>query len=44
VNGWRVELTRTAQRDFRKLDHGPRRAALDLIDELRESPALPHAF
>jgi mRNA-degrading endonuclease RelE of RelBE toxin-antitoxin system len=45
VNGWKVELSRRAQLDLRSLGHGPRQAALDVIDELSESgPALFRSF
>jgi mRNA-degrading endonuclease RelE of RelBE toxin-antitoxin system len=44
VNGWRVELSKVARRDLRTLDDGPRQAALEIIEELHDGPALFRAF
>jgi mRNA-degrading endonuclease RelE of RelBE toxin-antitoxin system len=40
VNGWKVELTPSAQRQFRRLEDGPRQAAEELLQDLAEDPAL----
>jgi hypothetical protein len=44
VNGWTVELDPAARKELRQLDDGPRQAAFDLLDDLRElGPALVSA-
>jgi mRNA-degrading endonuclease RelE of RelBE toxin-antitoxin system len=44
VNGWKVELSPTAQREFRQLAEGPKRDAEEVIEDLREQgPALVQA-
>ena len=41
MTGWTVQLSKVARRDLRQLDEGPRQAALELLDDLRElGPAL----
>jgi mRNA-degrading endonuclease RelE of RelBE toxin-antitoxin system len=44
VNGWQVELTPSARRELRHLEDGPRQAALELIADLAEDPALVPAI
>jgi len=44
VSGWKVELTPTAQREFRQLDDGPQRSAAELIADLAEDPTLTPAI
>jgi mRNA-degrading endonuclease RelE of RelBE toxin-antitoxin system len=45
VNPWRVDLSISAQRELRRLNEGPRRAADELIDDLSEyGPELPGAI
>ena len=43
MNGWEVELTPSAQREFRQLDDGPQQSAGELIADLAEDPALTPA-
>jgi mRNA-degrading endonuclease RelE of RelBE toxin-antitoxin system len=38
VNGWKIELSKLARREFRSLDDGPRQAAAALIADLGEDP------
>lgn len=41
MNGWQVEVTPSAQRELRQLlEDGPRQAALELIEDLAEEPAM----
>ena len=40
VNGWTVELTTSAQREFRQLEDGPQQAAAEPIADLAEDPSL----
>jgi mRNA-degrading endonuclease RelE of RelBE toxin-antitoxin system len=45
MNGWTIELSKSAQRELRLLEDGPRQAAIDLLEDLRESgPALASAI
>jgi hypothetical protein len=44
VNGWTVELTTSAQREFRQLEDGPQQAAAELIADLAEDPSLVPAL
>jgi len=44
MNGWAIELSQSAQRELRLLEDGPRQAATDLLEDLRElGPALESA-
>ena len=43
MNGWRVILSKTARRDFRQLEDGPKQAATELLEDLAEDPALTPA-
>jgi mRNA-degrading endonuclease RelE of RelBE toxin-antitoxin system len=36
MNAWAVELSLSAQRELRLLEDGPRQAATDLLEDLRE--------
>jgi hypothetical protein len=36
VNGWIVDLSKGARREFRLLEDGPKRDATDLMEDLRE--------
>jgi len=38
VTPWKVELTKSAKRELRELDEGPRREAGELIQELAVDP------
>jgi len=40
VNGWTVELSKSAQRELRQLEDGPQRSAEDLLKDLAEDPAV----
>jgi mRNA-degrading endonuclease RelE of RelBE toxin-antitoxin system len=45
VSGWEVRLSPSAQRELRRLDDGPKQAALSAIQELTvEGPALGEAI
>jgi mRNA-degrading endonuclease RelE of RelBE toxin-antitoxin system len=45
VNAWIVDLRPSARKDLRRLPSGPRQAALEVLDELREhGPGLVEAF
>jgi mRNA-degrading endonuclease RelE of RelBE toxin-antitoxin system len=44
VKGWKVELSNSARREFRRLDDGPRQAAAHLIGDLGEDPELVPAL
>ena len=44
MNGWTVELTKSAQREFRQLEDGPQQAAAELIADLAEDPSLVPAL
>lgn len=42
MSGWTVELSKSAQREFRHLDEGPKRDAAELPEDLREQgPLVP---
>jgi len=36
MTGWAIELSQSAQRELRLLEDGPRQAATDLLEDLRE--------
>ena len=36
MNGWAIELRQSAQRELRLLEDGPRQAAIDLLEDLRD--------
>jgi hypothetical protein len=40
VNGWTVELTKSAQREFRQLEDGPEQAASDLAEDPSMVPSI----
>jgi len=44
VNGWKVELRKSAQRELRQLEDGPQRAAEELLQDLAEDPTLVPAI
>jgi mRNA-degrading endonuclease RelE of RelBE toxin-antitoxin system len=38
VNRWTVELSKSAQREYRRLEEGPKRDAAELLEDLAEDP------
>ena len=40
MNAWTVELRLAAKRGLRAIEEGPRQAAVDLLKDLIEDPAL----
>jgi mRNA-degrading endonuclease RelE of RelBE toxin-antitoxin system len=44
VNGWTIELSPSAQREYRQLEEGPQKAASELIEDLAEDPDLVPAI
>jgi mRNA-degrading endonuclease RelE of RelBE toxin-antitoxin system len=43
-DGWKVDISKSAQRELRQLDDGPRQAAAELLEDLAEDPALADAI
>jgi len=44
VIGWTIELRKSAQRELRQLEDGPKRAAEELLQDLAEGPTLVTAI
>jgi mRNA-degrading endonuclease RelE of RelBE toxin-antitoxin system len=44
VNGWTVELRKSAQNELRQLEDGPQRSATQLLKDLAEDPTLTPAI